>query len=474
MTARSIPRYPVVFLVFCLGGAATFWTAGGACRAEEFRFARAILMPAIQEEVAPAFLVLPPDVYSATRDDFADLRILDSQGREIPRWIRRAESQKKVATRRYATLHPGAAVRLTPQPEGSLEIVVTVPEKHPPVEGLRIHTPLKNFQQSVRVDTSEDGRAWEPLVEDAALFDYSQWMEVRHLEIAFPRPASRHLRLQISKPSVEHEAEWRSIMLRLRQGRETQRSEETRISRQPFRLERIESWHQVLELDKQEPLLRTTEPLEMSSEVDRSRKVSVVRLTTGRRPLVGLIFETQDRNFRRAVKLEVPDPKTVGVNWRTIAEGTVTRLELPGYHAEDVTVHFPQHRADVYRLTIQNGDNEPLRLDAVRGIESVYQAWFLVESPGKRPYRLCYGDDFASPPDYDTAAVEAALSRNLKGVEAHLGPAEPLAYPSNPLGRLARQVGTAGILIVIVLLLAAGMGWSLYRAAKHAPQASDE
>lgn len=87
---------------------------------------------------------------------------------------------------------------------------------------------------------------------------------------------------------------------------------------------------------------------------------------------------------------------------------------------------------------------------------------------------MCYGDEFADPPDYDVAAVQAALSRKLTPVEAELGPAEQHAVATNPLRRLTKNVDTAALLIVLVAVLAAGMGWSLYRAAKRHPASPEE
>lgn len=447
------------------------------CGAGDYRFARSLILPEIAEGgIALVSVTLPDDVFAATEDDFADLRILDAEGREIPRIVRKAVSTKAVTVRRYATLYPGASVNLIPHSDGELEVVLKVPDNHPPVEGLRIGTPLKNFEQAVTVFTSEDEKDWQPLVEDAAVCDYSQWMDVRHADIAFPRPASRHLRIVFSNPSVEREREWRDVVRQLRDGQETGRTEGTRIERQAFRIDRIESWQNVVETGKAEPLQREVTPDEFRVESDRSRKATVVTLKMGRRPLAGLLVQTEDRNFRRRVTVEVPQRTATGRGWQVVADDSIVRLRLPGYLWEDLTITFPEQRAEEYRVTIHDGDNQPLAIAGIRGVAFVYQAVFLVEETSKpdRDYRLCYGDEFADRPDYDTTAVQAALSRRITPVEAEVGPAEPLAVTPNPLRRLTKNVDTAAILIVVVLVLAAGMGWSLYRAAKRHPASPEE
>ncbi|NMC20977.1 MAG: DUF3999 domain-containing protein [Thermogutta sp.] len=473
---RSASLWAAAVMV-ALGAAGMVRGGRLVCRASEFHFARPILVPeTAQGGVALVAVALPDDVYAEAGEDLADVRILDSQGREIPRIIRKAFSQTGVTVRRYQTLYPGASVNLTPHPQGELDVVLKVPDEHPPIEGLRIGTPLRNFEQSVRVSTSEDGREWQPLVEAAVICDYSQWMNVRNLDIAFPRPASRHLRIVFSSLSVEHESEWRDVVRRLRDKQEIERTEETRIERRPFRLDRIDSWHRVVEAGKREPLQREVATEGFRAESDRSRKTTVVSVQMGRRPLAGLIVETKDRNFRRTVRVEIPRQGAVGRAWQTIADDAVMRLELPGYRWEDLTITFPEQRAEEYRLTIHDGDNEPLEITGIRGVTYVYQAVFLIEGTHRSEpkYRLCYGDEFAEPPDYDVAAVEAALSRNIEPLEARLGPAEQLAVAANPLRRLTKNVDTAALLIVLVLVLAAGMGWSLYRAAKRHPASPEE
>lgn len=474
---KSSARLWAAMMVTASGISGILCDGGPVCSAVEFRFIRPILVPKTEDGgVALVSVTLPDDVYAAAKEDFADVRILDPDGREIPRMIRKAFSQEEVTVRRYETLYPGAAVDLTPHPQGELEVVLRVPDDHPPVEGLRIGTPLTNFEQTVRVFTSKDGTEWQVLVEDAVICDYSQWMDVRNLDIAFPRRALRHLRVVFSSPSIERESELREIVRRMRGGQETERSESSRIERRPFRVDRIESWHHVVEAGKHEWMQREVMPDAFRTTSDRSGKATVVTVDMGRRPLAGLVVETKDRNFRRTVKVEVPEPGAAGRTWRIIAEDTLIRLELPGYRSEDLTIKFPEQRAEQYRLTIHDGDNEPLDITGVRGLAHVDQAVFLTEgTPGTDgKYLLCYGDEFADPPDYDIAAVQAALSRKLTPVEAELGPAEHRAVATHPLRRLTKNVNTAALLIVLVMVLAAGMGWSLYRAAKRPPPSSDQ
>lgn len=366
-------------MVIAWGITGVLWGGRPVCSAAEFRFTRPIVVPETENGgVALVSVTLPDDVYAAAREDFADVRILDPEGREIPRIIRKAFSQEDVTVRRYEALYPGAEVDLTPHPQGELEVVLHVPDKHPPIEGLRIGTPLTNFEQAVRVFTSEDGKEWQPLVEDAVICDYSQWMNVRNLDIAFPRPASRHLRVVFSAPSIEREIEWREIVQRLRDGQEMERSETSRIERRPFRVDRIESWHNAVEAGKHEPVQREVTPEAFRTKSDRTRKATVVAVSMGRRPLAGLVVETKDRNFRRTVKVEVPEQGAAGRTWRTIADDSLVRLELPGYSWEDLTITFPEQWAEEYRLTIHDGDNEPLGILGIRGLAHVDQA---VSSP---------------------------------------------------------------------------------------------
>lgn len=447
------------------------------CGAGEYRFSRPILIPQAEgEDTVIVAVTLPDDVFAAARSDLADLRILDGQGREIPRLIRPVVSQEDITVRRFTTLYPGAEVRLEPHSDGILEATLVVPDGHPQIEGLRIGTPLRDFEQLVSIYTSRDGNNWEALVENETLCDYSQWMDVRNLEIRLPRPASRYLRLVFSNPTVEREREWRTIVRRFQGEKESERTEETQIQRQAFRVDRIESWHNVTEAKKSKSLRREVSANDFRVETGRSDRETLVFVKMARRPLAGLIVETKDRNFRRRVHVQVPDPRQTGQGWRTVASDYLIHLDLPGYKQEDLQIEFPEQRVDEYRLVIENGDNPPLEIIGIRGMANVYQAIFLAERGDHSPteYRLYYGDELATPPEYDTKAMEVALSRHLSLVEAELGPAEEMTVSVDSLARVWRNLNTSTVLTILVIVLATVMGWTLYRAAQKHPPLPEE
>lgn len=458
-------------------GIAVCLSALSRCGAGEYRFSRPIFIP--QAEGADTVIVavtLPDDVFAAARSDLADLRILNGQGREIPRLIRAVVSQEDVTVRQFTTLYPGAEVRLEPHADGILEATLIVPDSHPQIEGLRIGTPLRNFEQLVSIYTSRDGNDWEALVENETLCDYSQWMDVRKLEVPLPRPASRYLRLVFSNPTVEREREWRTIVRRLQGKNESERTEETQIQRQAFRVDRIESWHNVIEVGKSKTLRREVPADDFRVEAGRSDGQTLVLVKMARRPLAGLIVETKDRNFRRRVHVQVPDPRQGGQGWQTVASGDLIRLDLPGYKQEDLQIEFPEQRAEEYRLVIENGDNPPLEIVGIGGLANVYQAIFLAEKVETSPveYRLCYGDESATPPRYDTEVVEVALSHRMTPVEAKLGPVEEMTVPVDILARLWKNLNTTTVLTILVIVVAVVMGWTLYHAAQKHPPLPEE
>ena len=92
---------------------------------------------------------------------------------------------------------------------------MTLADSDPQPNGLSLITPLKNFEQQVRVLTSTDGQLWEPPVAQTMIFDYSRFMDVRNDKVSFEPTARRHFRIIIDDVTAEQQSDLMELTRRL-------------------------------------------------------------------------------------------------------------------------------------------------------------------------------------------------------------------------------------------------------------------
>jgi len=228
--------------------------SGSPCWAENrLEFAKPIVSPELQNEELLA-VPLDSDIYQIAGTNFPDLRIRTATGEEIAFLVRRTTVKKSRTVKEVWT---AKGIVLHPQEDNGLEITFRVDtKKHPDrPQGIRLISPLKNFEHRVQVETSTDRKNWQPLAEEL-IFDYSQFMNVRNTSVELPKPASDHAaegqvfyRILIDQVTQQQQSQLLELSRHLQGEEEISRTERQTINRQPFRINRIELWHDTMRKD---------------------------------------------------------------------------------------------------------------------------------------------------------------------------------------------------------------------------------
>lgn len=450
--------------------------AGGA-DVDQLRFRRPITLgPRSGEDLVA--VPLDAGVYAATADGFADLRVVDGDDRDVSRVVRVATVSRSRRVR--DTLRAGA-LAARPLADGSLEVDFTVAADPapPPIHGLRVLTPLVDFEQSVEVSHAGADGVFRPVGGPVLLYDYSRFADTRSVEIVLAEgergESAGTWRLRFADPTVEQRASLTALVRTLEEGRETRREEGTLVDRGVFRIDGVETWH---EREVAEP--RAADDAEVAlggweAVAEEEGRTTRVRVRSDGTPVTGFRIDASERNFSRPVRVEIPgadgaraDGPRASAAARRLADGSVARFELRGIARDQTLLRVPESRARNVDLVIGNGDSPPLTVTAVSAIGPAREVVFLAR-PGV-DYRLAYGavDGVAvAAPNYDTAAIDAALAAGEVPLAGSLGePSEREVVPrERPLGLrlLANPWAVGGV----VLVLAAWLAVSLYRAAKR-------
>ncbi|MBX3433177.1 MAG: DUF3999 family protein [Pirellulales bacterium] len=457
--------------VLLAGATAITATAAHQAAAIPLRFAQPIAFarPLDREELIQ--IDLPGEAYAELNEGMPDLRVLNADDAEVAMVLRRATiTRDKVERSSWPA--PKPVVVLTD--DGGAEIAFEIDERDPAPHGLRIVSPLVDFERRIEVVSSADGAEWTPRVENGLLYDYSQLIDARDdsLRLAdLPEGVvHRRFRVVVKEVTQEQQSQLMELTRKLRSGDEAERTESVLVRRTPFRIDRIELWRETVRQRAEGPRLADYAVEFQVDELNDEQQRSIVMVSTKRQPISSLELVVADRNFSRTVRVEAESERPGGaVAWRSIAQGVLSRLEFRDLRRQHVRIEFPETRSKRLRVIVENRDSPPLNLTGVTARGPAYEAIFLVQPQGV--YRLAYGNPEAEQPRYDAAAINALLAADVKPVVATLGPIAPLAEVAEKSESLLLRLLDSGLFLalatgVLVVLLAFG----LYRAMQRVDQ----
>ena len=433
-----------------------------AAEEPEFRWSRSVEMPVIEEN---ALVAIPLDsaLFAATQPDLADVRLRDDRDRNVAFVIRSVPTTRRHTVRKTWTAKRRGA---KPLESGGLEIFLDVDNDSPLPQGLRVISPLRNFEHQVRVDSSADGTHWEAGQPPTVIFDYSRFVDVRNVNVPIKAGEHRHFRLVIDDVTAEQASQLLELTRRLRGPDEVHRDETTTITRRPFRVDRIEFYRDVVESRTSGVETVAYKATDLQVSEDSKNKQTFVRFKTQREPLTSLTLVTDATNFSRAAHVQVPEAREKADAWRTIAAATLSRFSLNTIHQNDVSIEFPEQRQTQYRLVLENQDSPPLEIERVDLAGPAYELVFL--GTPEQQLSLDYGSPEASAASYDTAAVRVSLAAGDVPKRAQLGTARENAAALEPRPwRWSNLIGYPPVAIAGIILLTAILGWGLYQASRR-------
>lgn len=444
----------------CLLMCALFTTSAVADDLPGYRWSRPIETP---ELTSTTLIRLPLDAefFHATRDNWPDVRLVNAAGQPQPFVIRTAHDQKQRTSRQSWTAEQIAA-SVTEQ---GLQIDIHLREKEPQPTGIRLITPLRDFENQVRVETSDDGQTWEPAGSAHLIFDFSRYVDARNFLVPLPDVQRRHFRVRIAAITAEQESELLTLQRRLQGTQEAERSEHTQVQRRPFRVDRIEFYRDEPRIESGRLQLTPYPPKTFAVSHDDKSRQTIVTWDSLRQPLTEITIQTAAVNFSRAATVEVEREDSQGRRkWQPLAQGTLTRFSVGTIDREELSLNIPETQAVHYRLVIENRDSTPLEYTGLELQGPLYELMALA-TPQDR-LTVEYGSLQAKPGQYDTAALQAALSQGQPALEVTWQAAvENIAMrDQHPAWQ---PWNDPRVLVAGIILLTGLMGWGLIRAGQQ-------
>jgi len=360
-------------------------------------------------------------------------------------------------------------------PDGSLEIVVSFGSPLPDPVRLEIDTPLVDFEKGVSIAVPGADGTWNEVLSDGVIFDHRRFLDFRHTAIQMPEVNSRTLRLRIADATDTQRTRLREITRTVGDASGLTVTESSTVETRAFRIDGLRFVLARGQSEDTHPLDargREILPLPVASQTNLPDGITEILLDGGNLPIDHFFLKTSDRNFRRAVSIQVPGTDDT---WRTIHQTQVHRFEVGGFHDENLSIPLPETRAARWRLLIENGANTPVTFSAINGQITAHEILFLAD-PGDRPVLFLGATTTLTNTRLDTAAIRAAISREVPAEtvvpdESRPNPAyrSEAAEPAGPGFLDSRPALWSIIALAVAVLIAV-----LYQAMRKIEEKPDE
>lgn len=346
-----------------------------------WQYRRAVTAPA---GASLASVVLPPELSAKAGPGGRDLRLVDETGREVPYLLDWTNEREGLATfevaisdvrREQEEAREDSAVRS----RWTLDL-----GESRTFTDLSLRLPDVSFAWHVRIEASADGRNYEVMNADAALFDQTWNNErVRRTDIRFDAPvAARYLRLTARSAAGSRALEIEGATVTLR------------------RRLKGDAWSMSV------PATPAADPDQARAQTTRYTLAASSLL-----PFDEVEIVSDDTVFsRRARLVEEPGPGRGSAT--VLGQGTVFRLRASDALIAGESVRFPARsgQGGALHLEIDDAGSPPLRGLKVRLHGSRVRLLFPVS--GER-LTLYYGNPATRAPSYDLEALRPRLTQAI-------------------------------------------------------------
>jgi hypothetical protein len=370
----------------------------------------------VKQPGAAVAVVAGTAVYKASQAGLKDVRIVRA-GVEIPYRLQLLTARQEQTELQPAILNKAAI------PNEGVQAVLDL-NSHPAHNRLRIATTLRNFKETVRIETSDDGRAWAVARNDGLIFDISRAdRQAAELSVDYPVSTRRYVRVAI--PGWHNPAYLASAWLTY--FAETGAVRDTVASLAPA----------------------VTEDAKMQATVLTS-DIGFGGLAYDR---VDLAVAGDASAFSRRVEVTTSGD---GKTWSYAGEGVISRTA----QQESLSIDFPEQWKRYVRVTVFHGDSAPLKIARIRLSDFRRRIEFPATAAGE--YWLYTGNPKARQALYDVSGL-AAIAANA--ADASLGGAE-----ANPQYRAPERPWTDRnpyILNSVLIAAVAVMGYMTIRLLRR-------
>lgn len=368
-------------------------------------------------------MVLPDDLYKKANAGFDDFRIFGVNGKdtiEVPYLLKQRADQvtsHDVAFKQLnQSTHPGGYYYTFQSPEINV------------INQINLTFKQQNFDWKVNLEGSNDNKSWFNILSDYRILSIkNNDTDYQFTKLSFPDSKYQYFRIAVKSPV------------------------------QPDLLE--------AKISKTDTIKGTYQDVKYQSFNLKNNvflKETIIDVVlTNPVPLSYLKLNAQsDFDFYRALKIEYATDsfktdKGIQYNFANLYEGTISSLEKPEFNFENTI-------SSRLKITIQNNDNKPLRLNGLVLKGNVYEIIARFDDP-KGEYALYYGNEKAAAPVYDIEKFESKIPVSLSSI--NIGP--ELKNPAYTIKTEKPLFENKAWLWVLMAVIIALLGWFSFKMLRN-------
>ena len=408
------------------------------------------------------------EIFQHSPSGFGAIRVRDSKG-VIQSHLEVRPTQ--IRSEILKTYFSGKTLSAMPIKGGGFQIEVETGDDAVRPNGLRINTPLSDFENKITI-FGLNNKGVETKLADGLLADYRSIVDYRVDSILFDAGEFQRFKILVAQPTIQQE----SALMELSRQAGSPNGERLNVLRRPFRIESIDFFKTNEVSLKEEPIRDELAPESVAFFVDKKNKTTVVDFETWGGPVLGVEIFPKTVNFSRKARLEygtlisafktdLPE-KESRMNWTIASRGTISQLDFQGHKSRNTRLECPENRQTKWRIVIENGDSPPVEVESVKILGGKVQFVFLAQ-PGEN-YQLEYGDSQSNSAVFDTAAIQAMLRAKVAPFVAPLGEVQMMdPGPEQKVDWFQWLMRQKAFFGVVVLVLASILGVTLFQAAKR-------
>ncbi len=345
------------------------------------------------------------ELFDAADAGFGNVRLYAPNGKETPFLIKNKAQSRAVEN--FVPVSVSSSVESLRQLETNrVELIVVRKATEPEVAGIQLESSIRNFEKRVTVSGSQDRSNWTPLVESAPIYDYSRFIDLRHDRISFPPSRFTVYRIEISNMTEQQDSPLVEIIRQTRGTAAPTETEATAFRREPFRIDQIRFLERRESIVSDSVEQTETGVQDFRMEHDTKARTTILSFSTHGQPVTAFLLVTEENNFSRTACVEA-ETEQAPRSWQRLTCGTLSRIRIGGLRQEQLTLPAPAVRYRKYRIIIQDMDNPPLDISAIRIRHNEMVGLFFPKV--RQTHRLCYGGQDVPAPAYDVASVLAKV-----------------------------------------------------------------
>jgi hypothetical protein len=360
------------------------------------------------------YVTVDREAFAHSENHLADLRVIDDLGSEQPYEVRTRLAPPPQPVSLPATLRENSFV-----PGQFTQVIVDLGARSGFHSSLHVQTPESDFINWVEAAASDDAHVWRIVKARAPISRFRKENLDGSQTIRYSENNARYLRLRIQEAAGQFPVT--GVEVFASQG-----------------------------VEKEEPTAATIlamRPPDSSGPPAQTQWTLDLGSTTI--PVAELNFETDQKEFYRAVRIQTSlDQK----EWQPAGGGEIFRYASSGSTEESLRVRcYETWGARYWRVETLNASDAPL--SSVRMSVAMSLRFVLFRPRENRAYRLLYGNDRASAPQYDFARTlriqpnEVLQHLNLSPEEATTNYADPRPFTERHPNLLWLALGIAIVLL---------------------------